>query len=252
MYYSWFNISNNLGNNKFGYRFNGVDYPIVVPDGAYEVVDLNRLLQFEMIKNGTYLQDADLNNVYYLEMVISPTRYAVQVNTFLFPTSLPAGYTAPANFVGFPATSYNPQLLFPTKFNEILGYAQNFFTDLNSNNTAPNPTANGGVKDTATGTISYLSSVSPNVQPNSSVLVSMSNVDNKYASPTSVIYAVVPNVGVGEIINEKPPQFAFNRLIDGNYTEFRIQLLGTDLQPIQINDPSITILLVIKDAGEQD
>jgi len=252
IYYSWFNISTILGNNLFSYIFDGVQYDLVVPDGAYEIVDLNRFLQFSMIENGTYLVDGDGNNVYYAEMVISPTRYAVQVNTFLVPLALPAGYTAPANWVGFPANTFNPQLIFPENFSKIVGYAANFTTDLNLNNAAPNPTAAGGTKDVATGTISYLSSTSPNVQPNSSVLISMSNVDNKYATPTSIIYAIVPNVAVGQIINEKPPQFAWNRLVDGTYTELRLQLLGTDLQPIQINDPSITILLCIKDADERD
>jgi hypothetical protein len=39
-------------------------------------------------------------------------------------------------------------------------------------------------------------------------------------------------------------------LIDGTYNELRLTILGTDLQPIQINDPSIIIVLAIKDPAD--
>jgi hypothetical protein len=52
------------------------------------------------------------------------------------------------------------------------------------------------------------------------------------------------------LINEKPPQYAWNKLINGTYNQLRLTFLGTDLNPIKINDPSITILLVLKDKGE--
>jgi hypothetical protein len=39
-------------------------------------------------------------------------------------------------------------------------------------------------------------------------------------------------------------------LIDGTYNQIRLTFLGTDLQPIIINDPSITILLVIRDKSD--
>jgi hypothetical protein len=54
----------------------------------------------------------------------------------------------------------------------------------------------------------------------------------------------------GTLINERPPNFMWNRLIDGTYNELRLTFLGTDLQPIKLNDPQMTILLTIKDAEE--
>ena len=65
-----------------------------------------------------------------------------------------------------------------------------------------------------------------------------------------IIYTLVPAVASGEIINEKPPNFIWTKLINGTYNELRLTILGTDLQPININDPSITIVLVVRDAGE--
>jgi hypothetical protein len=78
----------------------------------------------------------------------------------------------------------------------------------------------------------------------------MSNIDNDYAQPTGIIYTIIPSVGIGEIINEKPPAFIWNKLINGTYNELRINLLGTNLSPIKINDPSMVFVFVIREATE--
>jgi len=254
MYYSWYNISVALQNNSLQYTWKVAGttstITITIPDGLYEVATLNELLQFTMISNGHYLVNSSGQNVYYAEMLVNPARYAVQINTYLFPTSLPAGFTAPANFPGFPSTTFNPQIITPFAINEILGYAVNFTTDANTNNAFVPPANQDLISKLANGTISYLSTTAPNIQPNSSILVSVSNIDNAYATPSSVLYSVVPSVAFGELISEKPPQYAFNKLIDGTYNQIRMTFLGTDLQPIKINDPNMTIILVFKDKNE--
>jgi hypothetical protein len=78
----------------------------------------------------------------------------------------------------------------------------------------------------------------------------MSNINNQYAQPSSIIYALVPTVAVGEIITERPPNFMWNKLIDGTYNELRMTFLGSNLQPIPIADPNMTIILTIKDDSE--
>lgn len=254
MYYSWYNISAELQNNILQYTFRSgavtTTYTITIPDGLYEVETLNELLQFTFIANGQYLVDSTGNNVYYAEIVINPSRYAVQINTFLIPLALPAGFTNPAGYV-FPTVVCNPQIITPFAINQLLGFAVNFTTDANTAN-AFVPPANQNLisKDAVTGTLSYLSSTAPNVQPNSSILVSVSNIDNRYANPSSILYSVVPSVAFGELINEKPPQYAFNKLIDGTYNQLRMTFLGSNLLPIKINDPNMTIILVFKDKNE--
>jgi hypothetical protein len=61
---------------------------------------------------------------------------------------------------------------------------------------------------------------------------------------------MTPSVAVGGLITEKPPNYCWNRLIDGTYNELRVTFLGTNLSPIQLNDNQITILLAIKDSDE--
>lgn len=255
MYYSWYNISSRLQNNILQYNWTvggtTTTYTITIPDGLYEVTTLNELLQFTMIANNHYLINTDTSqNIYYVDFVINPSRYAVQINTYLFPTSLPTGVTAPAGFGGFPTNSFNPQIIIPSAINQILGYTANFTTDANTSNGYTPPSGQDLISKLSNGTISYLSTTAPNLQPNSSILLSVSNIDNQYASPSSVLHSVVPSVAFGELISEKPPQFAFNKLIDGTYNQIRLTFLGTDLNPIKINDPNMTIILVFKDKNE--
>ena len=253
MFYSWFNITSELNNNIFTYNWisgagPAITYTVNVPNGLYEINTLNQLLQFTMIQNGHYLVDNTGDNVYYAEFVINPSRYAVQINTFLVPLALPAGWSNPAGLV-FPLTTFNPIITLPANINKIFGYVVNFATDQNLNN-AYVPPVSSYVSKLANGTLSYISTTSPQVQPNSSVLLNISNIDNFYASPTGIIYTVVPNVAVGGIISEKPPQFAWNKMINGTYNELRMNILGSNLQPIVINDPAMTFILVIAQKEE--
>ena len=253
MYYSWFNITSSLVNNTFSYNWiNGAGvattYTITIPDGLYEVSTLNQYLQFEFIRNGHYLVNSG-QNVYYAQFTINAPRYAVQIDTFLFPTSLPVGWSNPAS-VPFPPQSFNPIITLPARVNQILGYVAGFATAQNLNNSFVAPVGSQFVSKLGNGTISYISTTAPNVQPNSSLLFSLSGVDNAYANPTSIIYTLVPQVAIGEIINEKPPEFIWNKLIDGTYNQLTLTILGTDLNLIKINDPAMTIVLVIKDADE--
>jgi len=250
MYYSWENINSSpLANNTFSYQWtNGattLTYSITIPAGLYEVADLNFLLQYEFIKNGTYLINASGQNVYYAEFLINANLYAVQINTFPVPTTLPSGFSIPvadpasgsAGWVGFPTTTFNPSLIIPANLNAILGFTTPvpFTTPLNS-----------GVGTN----LSFTSNTAPQVQPNSSVYLAISNIQNKYAIPNSIIYSLSPRVGFGEQINEYPPQFAWNKLLSGTYNELRLQILGINFQPLTILDPNMTIVLVIRDTKD--
>jgi hypothetical protein len=255
MYYSWFNISSALGNNTFSYSWtNGTTittYQVVIPDGLYEIAQLNSYFQFVMISNDTYLIDSTGKYVYYAELILNPTRYAVQLNTYLFPTlaNLPAGFTSPSVSFVFPTQSFNPIVTFPANFNNIVGYNAGFASNNNVNNAFTPPTSPYVTKGDD-GTLSYLSTIAPNVQPNSSIYFSLSNINNPYSQPSSIIYSLVAQGVVGELIRERPPQFMWNKMIDGAYNQLTLTFLGTDLQPIVIQDPSMTILLTIKEGGE--
>lgn len=248
MYYSWQNINSTpLANNSLQLTWivgtTQTVNTITLPNGLYEITDINSFFQWYCIQNGFYLIDGTGNNVYFFELLVNPTSYSIQINTFPVPTSLPTNYTAPSNWIGYPTTTYNPSLTFLANFNQIVGFSAGFTTPL---------TNSGSYIGTFNqfGTYTVLSTTTPNVQPNSNVLFSVSNINNKYASPSSIIYSLSPNVGIGSQIIEKPPQFLWTRLLAGTYNEIRLQLLGTDYKPLNILDSNMTILLAIKDVRD--
>lgn len=257
MYYSWFNILSSYQNNTFSYTWTvgttTTTYNVVIPDGLYNVSDLNAYLQWVMINNGTYLINNVGDNVYYAEFLVNPNRYAIQINTFLVPTSLPTGWSVPSGFAGYPTTSFNPVITLPSKFNEIVGYTAGFSTNNNVGNAYVPPSAsksNNYVSKEANGTLSYLSNTYPNVQPNSSIFLAISNINNPYSQPSSIIYSITPTVAIGEQVIERPPNFMWNKMIDGTYNQLRVQFLGLNKQPIPLADPNLTIILTIRDKDE--
>lgn len=258
MPYSWFNIQASLNNNTFSYTWTvgttTTTYNVVIPDGLYNISDINLYLQWVMIRNGTYLINSSGDADYYAEMLINPNRYAVQINTFQVPTSLPTGYSQPSNFVGFPTQTFNPVITIPQNFNVITGYTAGFSTNSNVNNAyvppSPSNASNNYVSKDGAGTLSYLSNTYPNVQPNSSIFLGISNINNPYSQPSSIIYSITPSVKIGEQIIERPPNFMWNKMIDGTYNQLRIQFLGINKQPISLADPNITVILTIRDKDE--
>jgi len=257
MFYSWFNITSGYGNNRFTYTWTAgavtTTYNIIIPDGLYNIPDLNNYCQFIMIQNNTYWITGTGQFVYPFELLLNISRYAVQINTFLVPTALPLGSTVPTGFPGWPTVTQNPVISIPANFNIIVGYSAGFTSNSNLNNAYVPPLANktnNFVSKNSIGTLSYLSDLAPEVQPNNNVLLAISNINNPYSQPSSIIYSLNPNVNIGEQIFAQPPNFMWNKLIDGVYNEILLSILGTDLNPLIINDPNMTILLVIRDKDE--
>lgn len=256
MYYSWFNITSIYLNNTFSYTWTAgsttTTYTITIPDGLWDISAINNYIQYTCITNGTYWTISG-TNYYPFELLVNANRYAIQLSTYLIPTSLPTSASVPSNFPGWPTTTFNTVIIFPSAFNAIVGYTAGFISANNVGNATTFGTAtaatNYAAKTTA-GTISYLSNTAPQVQPTSSVLFSLSNINNPYTQPSSIIYSLNSNVGVGELISEKPPNFMWNKLIDGTYNELRLTFLGPTLTPLIINDPNMTILLTIRDKDE--
>jgi len=238
VYYSWLSISSALGNNTFTFTIYPGEvfeytYTIVIPDGAYNVSDLNSYLKYWSIQNGLYMtNDASGEYAYFAAFIVNSVKYAVEVLTYS--SLLPVGWSLAPTFpvAAGPVAPWNPVLTFPSGFNLIVGYSAGFTTS-----------ANSGVGTT----LAYLSSVAPQVQPNSSVLVSCNSIQNKY-SQSPIIYAFSSaGTGFGELILSGPSQLSFSPLMSGMYSELRVTLLGTNLMPLSMLDPNITILLVIQE-----
>lgn len=262
MYYSWENINASPLNNNVFYlywvtnQYTAVSpafqsagaIKVTIPDGLYEVATLNQYLQWFSIKYGYYLINDQGENVYYWEVIVNPALYAIQINTYPVPTALPVGWTAPtanatygtAAFAGFsPGSQICPTVYIP------LATVNNFYKILGFNPGAypPPPT---------TTNYSVVSQNAPAVQPNPVVFLTLSNIENNYANPSSILGVISPQVGFGELIQEVPPQFAWNKLLPGTYNSLRLSFVGTDKSQINILDPQMTITLVIRDRKDAE
>ncbi len=249
LYYSWNNIGNQqyLQNNTFSYTWKVAaitsTITITIPNGIYEVADINNYLQFIMIQNGHYLINSAGQNVYYAEFLVSANRYAVNINTFPVPTSLPATWTAPvanvaagyAAFPGYPTTVFNPLITLPSNFHKIMGYAAGF-TTLQNDGVGVN--------------LSYFSSTAPQVQPNPTLFLSCTNINNIYSNPSGIIYSITPTVAIGEIITQQVPEYAFN-ILNGTTNQLTFTLRGSNSAILSIIDPTMVFTFIIKELGGQ-
>ena len=241
LYYSWENINASpLNNNSFQYQFptaagGYTTHTITIPNGLYEISDINYYLQSQMINNNHYLVNSSGQNVYYLELKVSPTDYAIAANMYSVPTSLPTDFTNPAS-MPFSAGGQTTKLivLSTNKFSETIGF-------------------NAGTYPASTQTTDQTQKSSdftprniPSVQPNRNIIVTCTGINNPYANPQTKIFSIAPNVAIGGYIDYSPPEFLYNDLANGFFNELRIQLLDKEGVPLTILDPDITILLTIR------
>ena len=238
MYYSWYNISVALNNNIFQYTWSldgttvSSTFDIVIPNGTWNISDINGFLQSQMINNNTYAIDASGNYVYYLEMVVNSVEYGIQLNSFAVPTTPTASWTYAFTL---PTASFTPQFIIPASFNSIIGFQPNTTFPLTITNATNQST---------------ISTQAPEVQPNPTLFLTCSGISNPYTIPSSIIYSITPNANVGDQIVFTPPQLIYNKVLEGTYDRLVVGWLGSDLQPIQILDPNMTITLEIRNTQQ--
>jgi hypothetical protein len=247
MYYSWENINSSpLNNNIFKYSFpegaTYVEYTITIPDGLYEIADINFYLQSQMIANSHYLVNSKGQNVYYLELKISPTDYSIVANMYSVPTSLPTGFSNPASMPFSSGILVNATTKITIEsnnnFKDIIGFESGTYPSTTQ-------TTNQSQKSN-----DFTPRLIPEVQPNRNIVITCTGISNVYANPQTKIYSIAPDVAIGGYIDYKPPEYLYNDLADGYYNQLRIQFLDKDGVPLNILDPDITILLTIRDKTE--
>lgn len=236
LYYSWYNISSSLNNNKFQITFPtsgaSVTTTITLDDGAYNITDLNNALQYWFISMGYYL----INSVtglytYYGAFQISPTGYSVQFITNPLPTSLPTDYTSGG--MTFPASSnQHAQLtiLSTNDFKDIIGY------QAGTNPTVP---TNSGVQ-------TQESTTPPNVSPISAIQMRLSCVYNPFSANSTLIHVFnSQGSSIGESINASPIQLQFVPCI-GSHKTITLQFYDQLGRVLDMLDRNIVIKLIFQ------
>ena len=237
MPYSFFNITTKYNNNTFVLFFpKTVGYasaPVTLPNGFYSVTDLQNYIQQVCITNGFYLIDSAGNYVFYTYLTYSPTYYAVQLVQTLVPTSLPAGWTQPSTWQGFPTISYTPSLyLDPTNsIAPIIGFDPTpvYFPSLNT-----------------TTNYSALSTLTPQGSTVNSLVIRNSLVNNNVTTPTDIMDGFPINTTFGSNITYDPAFEKWIKLKDGVYNSMTLTIVDQNLNTVDANDPNVAITILIR------
>ncbi len=284
MYYSWQNINSNpLNNNTLSIVWPGMTQwgsggsvttpqtviPITIPDGLYEVSDINTYLQQWCIDNNYYLINSTTGEyIYFFQMQVNPTRYAIQLNSFSIPdganTSTFAAkypnYTQPAgglfNSVYTPigaagggtilAVYEAPGWYLPANFSKWAGWADNTYLP------GPGPSVfDTGTVSFPNGSASEISTTAPNVQPNSVIFLNCNLISNAYTNPQTFMYPIPAKVGIGQLITIDAPEYAWNKLMPGQAAQLILTFTDVDGQPVRLQDPNTVITLIIRDAEDK-
>lgn len=240
LYNSTPNISAALGNNTFSYMWvNDISFSVVMPDGFYEISDMNNFLHQTMLNNKHYLTEVSTGDaVWFLTMSVNASTYKIDFLAYPMDSTtyvVPTNYTNPssgATVWTVPVTSKNPQFIIPaTNFRNIVGFAAGTFPSSNTNTTITTSS----------------STVAPQVSPLSSYLVKCNLVNNPYGIPNSLIYSFPPAGSFGTQYIVAPNEYSFIDCQDGYYTQMRIEITDQLDRPTIILDSNINILMVITD-----
>ncbi|GMF34075.1 unnamed protein product [Phytophthora lilii] len=133
MYYSWMAITAERGNNRFRVVWptgtTTQTFTITIPDGTYEMSDLNNYLQWWSIQNNLYLTNNTTGQKYYfISVAANPSSYDVQFT--MQPYKAVSGYTAASGALAFSTSGYTPQL-------QIIDSGTNSFSSIVGLSTLP-------------------------------------------------------------------------------------------------------------------
>ena len=237
MYYSMFNISAEKNNNKVQYEFAGSTYTITFPNMIAEVSDIQAYLFYVFRANNHYLNHTDGTILYPIEMFIGPAQYAVVVVCNRFPASFGGDYLSSDNpHITLTGSTFYPRLLMVanTNFHTLIGFASDYATNVS------------GLTSTSK---TDLSTTSPILNPDANLIVVLDNlIDNPYSNPNGILHSFGIHVSPSSQIVERPSQIAFVDILDGSYKTLALRILNADtLQDVSIQDPEISIMLLIKD-----
>jgi hypothetical protein len=234
--YSWFNITARNNNNIFRFYWPTASttyntFTITLPDGFYTTTSLNAYIQQFCVANGFYLiENSTQNYVYYINVLFNPTYYANQIILKTVPTVIPAGFTAPANWAGYPTVSRTPyvEILNTNHFGKFLGF------------TAGNYGINSAVA------YSGNSNKTPVGSTVNSLVIRCSLVNNNVSSQTDVVDAFAINGDFGRNLNFNNNIEKWIKLNAGRYSSFTVSIVDQNMNDIEILDSNILINFIIR------
>lgn len=232
LYYSWPNVTQTTS-VTIGWRIGAsyTNYTWTLPANTnYSSVDvLNQSLQTFCINNGLYLINSLGDNVYYVTLASNASTYKIDLSLFVVPTSLPGGYTQPANFAGYPGASVTPQFTIPanSQLISLIGLPALTYD---------------GVAVTSVFSSIYV----PQLSPVSTVFVTCNIAKNDVPiNGSTVIQAFTTrNTEYGAMIEVQPNEITFYE-INANSNNLEIAFYDQSFNRLYVQDPQVTVHLEV-------
>lgn len=236
IWFSWRNITSSKQNNQFSIIHpatgaTNVTLNLTIPDGGYEIDDINNFLRYYLISNGYYIQNNTTNEqIVYCKFQVNPSIYAVEFISYPMPTSLPSGYTA-GSAITFPSTTRAPQLTVnQSGFGDVIGYALGTY-----------PAVQPTILTTSTST------KVPVVSDVTNVVLTLDSAMNPFAPNSKVIHSISPaGVKYAQLIKSEPNEIAWIPQQSSWRQSITLQLVNQNLQPIEQYDTDLTIKLLLR------
>lgn len=235
IWFSWQNITQVKSNNQFSIihptTAGTTTLNLTIPDGGYNITDLNNFLRYSLINQGYYIQNNTTNEqVVYAELKVNSSIYAIEFVSYPMPTSLPVGYTAGSS-ITFPISTQGPQLVVSQfNFGVIIGYELGTY-----------PAIAPIILTTET------SSKTPVVSDTTNVVITLDSCENSFAPNSKIIHSISPaGYQYASLIKNEPNTLSWVPQQSGWRQSINIQLLNQDMLPLNQVDTDITITLLLR------
>ena len=245
--YSFFNVSSNYNNKLFQLLFPTVatTQPLTInlPNGFYQISDINSYIQNQCLLNGLYLVNSSGQNVFFFEMVVNVSTYTIQTVYFPVPTSatyVSLGYTLPKSGTyssagGLPTVANRlPQFVLPANGPlAIMGFAAGTYPS----------SASSAVS------VSVSSTSTPVGSAINSLIARCNCLKNTIAMPSDILDAFPINADFGGAILYNPNFEKWISIGDGTYSNIIFSLVDQNFNTINAQDPNVCITLLIRKKG---
>lgn len=242
IFYSWYNISNALGNNQFQLNIPHAStnalITITIPDGTYSVRQLNEFLQQSLINNNAYLINSVTGDFrYYSELIEDPTSYRIQLIQYPVPTSAPAGYTEPSggwyNSTMPTTQSYQQLRVLDNNFGSLIGF------NIGNYPAALTP---------ATSNYSKLSDYTPQLAVIQQIYILCDILSNPLTTNNQFLTLFdTAGVSYGSLIQEKTNEYVFIETQNGPRQTLRVSFVDQNYNPINIVDTNLSLKLILRE-----
>ena len=235
IYKQFFNITQAYNNNTFSITWiDGTVYQFTIPDGYYEIDDINSYITYAMIQKGLYCNSSSQNVqvVTFIQLLVNATQYGSQLNMYPLPTALQAtvlGYTIPTSATWvFPVTTKCPSITFSANFGSLFGFKD-------------------GTYGSGSTTKSLYSTITPQISLVNNLLVLTNLVNSSYTNPSNVLTAMAVDGQFGSLLTKNSGQLLYTNIASNVFSEITVSFADQNLNALAIIDTEICIILSVID-----